>query len=100
MTFDPYPDLVQTHTLALPSGEGITFDQTLWGKVIAIRTLHVDGGRYHLEDTMATARLRQMLEAATVGGVWAFAAEDSRFDELKREVADLIDVLFGASFDA
>jgi hypothetical protein len=95
--FDPYPDLVQTHTLTLPTGEGLTFDQTLWGKVIAIRTLHVDGGRYHLEDTMATARLRQLLEAATVEGVWAFAPEDARFVELKREVADVLETLFGVS---
>jgi hypothetical protein len=95
--FEPYPDLVQTHTLTLPTGEGITFDQTLWGKVIAIRTLHVGGGRYHLEDTMATAQLRQLLEAATIGGVWAFADNDSRFAELKREVAELIETLFGIS---
>ena len=93
--FEPYPDLVQTHTLTLPSGEGVTFDQTLWGKVIAIQTLHLDGGRYHLDETMATANLRHMLEAMTLGGVWAFAAEDPRFDELKREVRDLIEVLFG-----
>jgi hypothetical protein len=95
MTFEPYPDLVQTHTLTLPSGEGITFDQTLWGKVIAIRTLHVGGGRYHLEDTMTTAPLRQLLEGATLGGVWAFADDDSRFAELKREVHDLIEMLYG-----
>ncbi len=92
--FDPYPDLVQTHTLSLPTGEGITFDQTLWGKVIAIRTLHVGGGRYHLEDTMVTAQLRQLLEAATIEGAWAFADDDSRFAELKREVEELIEILF------
>lgn len=95
--FEPYPDLVQTHTLKLPSGEGITFDQTLWGKVIAIQTLHVGGGRYHLDETMATARLRQLLEAATVGGIWAFAADDARFTEMEREVADLLATLFGVS---
>ncbi len=95
--FDPYPDLVQTHTLTLPTGEGLTFDQTLWGKVIAIRTLHVGGGRYHLEDTMATARLRQLLEATTVEGVWAFAPEDARFAEMAREIADLLSLLFGVS---
>ena len=95
MTFEPYPDLVQTHTLTLPSGEGVTFDQTLWGKVIAIRTLHVGGGRYYLEETMATACLRQLLEAATVGGIWAFPDDDSRFTEMKREIDDLIVTLFG-----
>lgn len=95
--FEPYPDLVQTHTLTLPTGEGLTFDQTLWGKVILVRTLHVDGGRYHLDDTMATAHLRQLLEAATVGGVWAFPAEDPRFTEMQRELRDLIETLFGVS---
>lgn len=95
--FEPYPDLVETHTLTLPTGEGITFDQTLWGKVIAIQTLHVDGGRYHLEETMITARLRQLLEGLTVGGVWAFPAEDPRFAEVAREVRDVIETLFGVS---
>lgn len=98
--FDPYPDLVQTHSLTLPTGEGITFDQTLWGKVIAIQTLHLGGGRYHLEDTMATAKLRQLLEAATVGGAWAFSEEDPRFAELRREVHALLEDLYGISFDA
>lgn len=95
--FEAYPDLVQTHTLTLPSGEGITFDQTLWGKVILVRTLHVDGGRYHLEETMATARLRQLLEATTLDGVWAFPDDDSRFSEMKREVVELLAIFFGVS---
>lgn len=98
--FDPFPDLIQTHTLALPSGEAITFDQTLWGKVIVIRTLHVEGGRYHLDDTMMTARLRQQLEAMTIEGSWAFGPEDARFDELKRELRELIALWYGVSFDA
>ena len=97
MSFEPYPDLVQTHTLTLPSGEGITFDQTLWGKVIAIQTLHVGGGRYHLDETMATTRLRQLLEAATVEGVWAFPEDETRFTEMKREIAELLETLFGVS---
>jgi hypothetical protein len=93
--FDPYPDLVSTHTLTLPSGEGITFDQTLWGKVIAVRELSRDGGRYLLEDAMSTAPLRRLLEAATVGGLWAFAPDDRCFMELRREVLELLDGFYG-----
>ncbi|GEM_PF-3187417 len=98
--FDPYPDLVQTHTLVLPTGEGVTFEQTLWGKVIAIRVLSLNGGRYEFEDMMSTAQLRQLLEAATVGGVWGFAENDARFAELRREIMDLLSELYGLSFDA
>lgn len=94
--FEPYPDLVQTYTLELPTGEGIHFDQTLWGKVIAVRMLCLSGGRYHLDDTVATSRLRQLLEASSFGGEWAFEASDPRFDELRREVRLLIRELFGA----
>lgn len=93
--FDPYPDLVSTHTLALPTGEGVTFDQTLWGKVIAIRELTCDGGRYALDDVMATADLRRLLEAATLGGAWAFAPEDACFDALRHAFRELLDTFWG-----
>lgn len=93
--FEPYSDLVQSHTLTLPSGEGISFDQSFWGKVIAVNVLHLAGGRYELDDYMATARLRQLLEAATVNGEWAFEPSDSRFRELRGEVYDLLAVIFG-----
>lgn len=93
--FDPYPDLVSTHSLTFPSGEGVTFDQTLWGKVIAVRELRFAGGRYTLDDAMATAELRRLLEASSVGGVWAFGPEDACFDELRRVFRELLDTFYG-----
>lgn len=96
--FVPDAELVATHRLRLESGEAIVFDQSLWGKVIEVRELHVDSGRYFLDDYVATAPLRQLLEASTVCGEWAFTPEDPLFERIRREVRDLVERLYG-SFD-
>lgn len=93
--FVPDAELVTTHRLRLESGEAIVFDQSLWGKVIEVRELHVDSGRYFLDDYLATAPLRQLLEASTVGGEWAFTPDDPLYARIHREVRILIERLYG-----
>ncbi|MBO9541878.1 hypothetical protein J7643_14920 [bacterium] len=93
--FEPDPELVSTHRVAFTSGEAIVFDQSLWGKVIEVRELHQDGGRYYLDDYVATSKLRQLLEAATIEGVWAFPEEHALCCDIRTEVRTLIETLFG-----
>ncbi|HEY9898731.1 MAG TPA: hypothetical protein V6D00_06075 [Pantanalinema sp.] len=92
--FEPDPELVTTHRLAFTSGEAIVFDQSLWGKVIEVRELHRDGGRYYLDDYQATARLRRLLEGATIGGEWAFPEEHDLRGAILAEMRELIETLF------
>ncbi|MNL48254.1 hypothetical protein D3C87_1710950 [compost metagenome] len=93
--FEPDPELVTTHRLAFLSGEAIVFDQSLWGKVIEVRELHQNGGRYHLDDYQATVKLRQLLEAATIGGEWAFPEGHDLRGAILAEVRELVETLFG-----
>ncbi|MNY82964.1 hypothetical protein D3C86_2253880 [compost metagenome] len=60
-----------------------------------MRELHRDGGRYHLDDYHATAKLRQLLEAATVGGEWGFPEGHDLREAILAEMRGLIDILFG-----
>lgn len=93
--FDPDPELVSTHRVELPTGEAIVFDQSLWGKVIEIRELWVAGGRYGLDDYLATAELRRLLEAASVGGSWAAGLAEEVMARIRDEVRDVIARLYG-----
>lgn len=88
--FEPEVELVTTYRLALSTGEAVVFDQSLWGKVIEIRELHVGPGRYWLDDYVATARLRQLLEASTIGGEWAFDEAHSMCGEVRTEIHALV----------
>lgn len=93
--FEPDPELVTTHRIAFRTGEAIVFDQSLWGKVIEVRELHQDGGRFYLDDYVATSKLRQLLEAATIGGEWAFSEEHDLCCSIRTEVRELVAILFG-----
>lgn len=88
--FEPEVELVTTYRLALSTGEAVVFDQSLWGKVIEIRELHVGPGRYWLDDYVATARLRQLLEASTIGGEWAFDEAHAMCGEVRTEIHALV----------
>lgn len=88
--FEPEVELVTTYRVKLSTGEAIVFDQSLWGKVIEVRELQVGPGRYWLDDYVATARLRQLLEASTVGGEWAFAETHELCGEIRREIQQII----------
>ncbi len=88
--FEPEVDLVTTHRVQLSTGEAVVFDQSLWGKVIEVRELHVGPGRYWLDDYVATARLRQLLEASTIGGEWAFEETHGLCAEVRDEIHALI----------
>lgn len=88
--FEPEVDLVTTHRVLLSTGEAVVFDQSLWGKVIEVREVQVGPGRYWLDDYVATARLRQLLEATTVGGEWAFDAEHPLCAELRAAIRELV----------
>ncbi|HEY9855325.1 MAG TPA: hypothetical protein V6D05_06270 [Stenomitos sp.] len=88
--FEPEVDLVTTHRVELSTGEAVVFDQSLWGKVIEVREVQVGPGRYWLDDYVATARLRQLLEATTVGGEWVFEEGHALCAELRAEIQELI----------
>lgn len=88
--FEPEIDLVTTHRVELNTGEAVTFDQSLWGKVIEVRELRVGPGRFWLDDYVATARLRQLLEASTVGGVWAFEQTHGLCADIRSEIRHLV----------
>lgn len=88
--FEPEVDLVTTHRVELSTGEAVVFDQSLWGKVIEVREVQVGPGRYWLDDYVATARLRQLLEATTIGGEWAFDEGHALCAELRSEIQELL----------
>lgn len=93
--FEPERDLVRSFELSLPTGELVAYDQSLWGKVIEIREIHMDGGRYYLDDYWATARLRQMLEVATMDGRMVRPLEPPLDREIAVEVRNVIFRLYG-----
>ena len=93
--FEPEGVLVRSYQIVLPSGARIVYDQSMWGKVIEIREIHLDGGRYDLDDYWATARLRQLLESATMEGHWVCEWEDPFYQEMEKEVRDVIGRLYG-----
>lgn len=88
--FEPEVDLVTTHRVQLSTGEAVVFDQSLWGKVIEVREVHVGPGRYWLDDYVATARLRQLLEASTIGGVWAFEESHCLCADIRSEIQEIV----------
>lgn len=95
--FEPVPELIQTHHLTVAPGLSVVFDQTLWGKVIEVAEVRLEGGRYALDDRAATAPLRAALEAATIEGQWAFSPDHPRRAAITAAVHDLLATYFEVS---
>jgi hypothetical protein len=92
---NPDVELVSTHRIELEPGVVLVFEQTLWGKVIAIRELELEGGRYPVDDYQVTATLRELLEASTIGGKWVGGTAGDRTPVIREAVQDVIGRLYG-----
>lgn len=87
---EPEIALVDSYAVVLPSGTTLRFDQTLWGKVCRLDAIETPAGRYLFDDDVATARVRQLLEATTVYGQLAVPPDAPALVEIEEEIADLL----------
>lgn len=89
------PELVATYELALPSGEVLILEQTLWGKVLTVHEARLRGGRYPLDEPNVTSRLRQLLEAGSLWGTWSAPPGEPLLALVRQELQDVIERLYG-----